>query len=139
LHQGASSGALGLLLRKHKRRAKKIWIWQKRGLLRLNNEFMEVIMENHITTGSVLDDLGFSESEAENLKIRASLMRAIEKYINEKKLTQAEAAKMMHVSQPRISDLKRGKIERFTIDMLVNMLACTHASISLIVNDQIAA
>jgi len=100
---------------------------------------MEVIMENHITTGSVLDDLGFSESEAENLKIRASLMRAIEKYINEKKLTQAEAAKMMHVSQPRISDLKRGKIERFTIDMLVNMLACTHASISLIVNDQIAA
>jgi len=46
---------------------------------------------------------------------------------------------MMHVSQPRISDLKRGKIEKFTIDMLVNMLATTHATISLIVNDQVAA
>ena len=96
-------------------------------------------MKNHITTGSILDDLGFNESEAENLKIRASLMRAIEKYITAKALTQAEAAKLMRVSQPRISDLKCGKIERFTIDMLVNMLACTHASISLIVNDHMAA
>jgi predicted XRE-type DNA-binding protein len=45
----------------------------------------------------------------------------------------------MNVSQPRISDLIRGKINLFTIDMLVNMLARTHASISLIVNDEIAA
>lgn len=96
-------------------------------------------MENHVTNGSVFDDLGFSESEAENLKIRAALMRAIEKYINEKKLTQRNAALLMRVSQPRISDLMRGKIEKFTIDMLVNMLACTHASISLVINDQIAA
>lgn len=45
----------------------------------------------------------------------------------------------MQVSQPRISDLIRGKIHLFTIDMLVNMLACTHASISLVVNEQVAA
>ena len=96
-------------------------------------------MNDHITTGSILDDLGFSESESENLKIRASLMRAIEKYIAGKKLTQAQAAKLMNVSQPRISDLIRGKIHLFTIDMLVNMLACTHATITLVVNDQIAA
>lgn len=94
---------------------------------------------NHITTGSIFDDLGFNEYESGNLKIRAALMRVIEKYISEHELTQAQAAKLMQVSQPRISDLKRGKIERFTIDMLVNMLACTHASISLIVNDQLAA
>lgn len=94
---------------------------------------------NHITTSSVFDDLGFSESESENLKIRAALMRAIEKYISDKKLTQSQAAKLMQVSQPRISDLIRGKIHLFTIDMLVNMLACTHASISLVVNEQIAA
>jgi predicted XRE-type DNA-binding protein len=101
---------------------------------------MEDIMTNHITTGeSIFDDLGFDESEAENLKIRAGLMRSIEKYITEKKLTQSQAAKLMRVTQPRISDLTRGKIDRFTIDMLVNMLACTHASISLVVNDQIAA
>jgi len=96
-------------------------------------------MKNHITNGSVFDDLGFLEPEAENLKIRAALMRAIEKYITEKNLTQNDAAILMRVSQPRISDLMRGKIEKFTIDMLVNMLACTHASISLVVNDQIAA
>ena len=94
----------------------------------------------HTTTGSVFDDLGFSESESANLKIRAALMRVIEKYIADKKLTQSQAAKLMQVSQPRISDLIRGKIHLFTIDMLVNMLACTHASISLVVNDeQIAA
>lgn len=96
-------------------------------------------MNNHITTGSVFDDLGFSESESENLKIRASLMRAIEKYIADKKLTQVQAAKLMNVSQPRISDLIRSKIHLFTIDMLVNMLACTHATISLVVNEQVAA
>ncbi|QDQ41180.1 XRE family transcriptional regulator (plasmid) [Legionella geestiana] len=97
------------------------------------------MMENHVTTGSVFDDLGFTEAEAENLKIRASLMRAIEKYIDDRKLTQKAAAQLMRVTQPRISDLKRGKIELFTIDMLVNMLACTHASIALVVNDRIAA
>jgi predicted XRE-type DNA-binding protein len=96
-------------------------------------------MANHITKGSIVDDLEFSESEAENLKIRAALMRFIEKYIVEKKLTQAQAAKLMNVSQPRISDLICGKIHLFTIDMLVNMLACTHASISLVVNEQVAA
>lgn len=95
-------------------------------------------MINHITTGNIFDDLGFNEAESENLKIRASLMRSIEKYINEKKLTQAQAAKLMRVTQPRISDLIRGKIDKFTIDMLVNMLACTHVSISLVVNDQAA-
>lgn len=96
-------------------------------------------MTDHITTGSIFDDLGFNEAEAENLKIRASLMRAIEKYIADNKLTQVQAAKLMNVSQPRISDLIRGKISLFTIDMLVNMLARTHASISLVVNDKIAA
>ena len=55
------------------------------------------------------------------------------------KITQEQAAKLMKVTQPRISDLLRGKIHLFTIDMLVNMLACTHASISLVINEQIAA
>lgn len=100
---------------------------------------MEKNMSNHITTGSIFDDLEFNEAESENLKIRASLMRAIENYIAENKLTQAQAAKLMGVTQPRISDLCRGKISLFTIDMLVNMLARTHASISLVINDKIAA
>jgi len=96
-------------------------------------------MNKHITTGSILDDLGFSESETENLKIRASLMRAIEKYIDDHDLTQVEAAELMEVSQPRISDLTRGKIDKFTIDMLVNMLAKTHVEISLVIDDRLSA
>jgi len=96
-------------------------------------------MSNRITTGSIFDDLGFSETESENLKIRAGLMRAIEKYIEDNKLTQASAAKLMGVYQPRISDLLQGKIDKFTIDMLVNMLAKAHVSVSLVVDDRIAA
>ncbi|MDP3560730.1 MAG: helix-turn-helix transcriptional regulator [Legionellaceae bacterium] len=96
-------------------------------------------MNNHVTKGSVFNDLGFNEAEAENLKIRAALMRVIEKYIEDNKLTQATAAKLMGVYQPRISDLLQGKIDKFTIDMLVNMLAKAHVSVSLVVDDRIAA
>ena len=96
-------------------------------------------MIEHITTGSIFDDLGFDDAEAENLKIRAALMRAIEKYISEHKLTQAKAARLMGVSQPRVSDLITGKIDKFTIDMLVNMLARAHVSIALVIDDKLAA
>ena len=96
-------------------------------------------MTTHITKGSIFDDLGFDEAESENLKIRASLMRVIEKYIQDHKLTQQAAAKLMGVYQPRISDLLQGKIDKFTIDMLVNMLSKAHVSISLVVDDRLAA
>jgi len=96
-------------------------------------------MIDHITTGSIFDDLGFDEAESENLKIRAALMRVIEKYINDNKLTQEAAAKLMAVYQPRVSDLLHGKIEKFTIDMLVNMLSRLHVSVSLVVDDRLAA
>jgi predicted XRE-type DNA-binding protein len=96
-------------------------------------------VSTHITTSSALDDFGFTEAEAENLKIRAALMNAIEKYIEDKKLTQSEAAKLMGVYQPRINDLLQGKIDKFTIDMLVNMLAKVHVSISLVINGEVVA
>jgi len=72
---------------------------------------------------NVFDALEADPAVAENLKIRAQLMNALTRYIEKQKLTQAEAAELFEVNQPRISDLVRGKIERFTIDMLVNMLA----------------
>ena len=50
-------------------------------------------------------------------------MIMVERFIKEKGLTQKEAAGLLDVSQPRISDLMRGKIDRFTIDVLVNMLS----------------
>ena len=78
-----------------------------------------------ITKGSdnVFRDLGFSPVEAEHLRVRAELMIALEKLIGRRKLTQAQAAKLMGVTQPRVSDLVRGRLHRFSIDALVEMLA----------------
>lgn len=73
--------------------------------------------------GNVFADLGFSGEEAENLKIRSTLMIQIRKVMEARELKQVEAAELFGVSQPRISDLVRGKIDEFTIDSLVNMLA----------------
>src|SRR6516225_11526534 len=72
--------------------------------------------------GDVVTDLGFSPAEARNLRIRSELMTALRKFIEKEGLTQAEAAKRLKVSQPRISDLTRGKISRFSLDTLVNMV-----------------
>lgn len=96
-------------------------------------------MKPHTTKGSVFDDLGFDAAEASNLKIRAALMLAIEQELVKQKLTQAKAAKLLGVAQPRMSDLKRGKIQLFTIDILVNMLAKLGKPVSLIIDDRLAA
>jgi predicted XRE-type DNA-binding protein len=71
----------------------------------------------------VFADLGFSPAEAENLRIRSAMMRPPIDFVRKNKLTQARAAKMLGGSQPRISDLMRGKIDRFSIDNLVILLA----------------
>jgi len=71
----------------------------------------------------VFSNLGFSPAEAENLRIRAAMMRGLVSFIRTSKLTQAKAAKLFGVSQPRVSDLIRGKISLFSIDSLVNLLA----------------
>jgi predicted XRE-type DNA-binding protein len=76
-------------------------------------------------SGNVFVDCGFPPAKAENLRIRAKLMMALTGYIQERKITQARAARTMGVSQPRISDLVRGKIGLFTIDTLVNMVTAS--------------
>jgi predicted XRE-type DNA-binding protein len=70
----------------------------------------------------VFADLGFKPAEAENLKIRAAMMRRLLALIRKRELTQIEAAKLLGVTQPRISDLMRGKIHLFSIDSLVSLL-----------------
>lgn len=75
------------------------------------------------SSGNVFLDLGFSPEEAEHLKLRAQLMGAVRDVIRRRKLTQAQAAVLFGVTQPRISDLVRGKIDLFSMDMLVTMLA----------------
>lgn len=86
------------------------------------------------SSGNVFKDIGFEREEAENLRVRAELMSEIEKYIRRKGMTQTEAAKKLGVTQPRISDLMRGKIDVFSVDSLVTMLG----QIGLIVRFRIA-
>ena len=73
-------------------------------------------------SGDVFIDLGFSPAESCNLRLRSQMMTALRKSIEKEGWTQADAAKRLQVSQPRISDLTRGKISRFSLDTLVNML-----------------
>jgi predicted XRE-type DNA-binding protein len=77
------------------------------------------------SSGNVFEDLGFDAWEAENLKLRAKLMRELEKLIRDSGLTQSDAAKLLGIQQSRVSDLVRGKIDRFSIDTLVTLLAKT--------------
>jgi len=73
-------------------------------------------------SGDVFADLGFSPAESRNLHIRSQMMTALRKFIQKEGFTQADAAMRLRVSQPRISDLARGKISRFSLDTLVNIL-----------------
>jgi len=82
---------------------------------------------------NVFRDLGFGEEEAENLKIRADLMIELTSLIEAQGLTQEAAAKLLGVTQPRISDLMRGKIDHFSVDSLIEMLGHAGASVSVVV------
>ena len=85
------------------------------------------------STGNVFQDLGFAPDDAENLKLRADLMIELSKLIKARRLTQAKAAKVFGVSQPRVSDLVRGIIDRFSVDTLVAMLGHAGAHVELVV------
>ncbi len=75
------------------------------------------------SSGNVFRDLGFSPDEAEYLKVRAELMVNLQKVITARGLKQVEAAELLGVTQPRVSDLMRGRIDLFSIDTLIDMLA----------------
>lgn len=75
------------------------------------------------TFASVWDAIVDDPSEVESIKIKSKIMMTIEQHIKEQGMTQQQAAEKMGVKQPRVSDLVRGKMDRFTIDMLVNMLS----------------
>jgi predicted XRE-type DNA-binding protein len=71
------------------------------------------------SSGNVFIDLGFSPDEAAILQMRADLMADLRKFIKAKRFTQAKAAEILGVSQSRVSDLIRGKWERFSLEMLI--------------------
>jgi predicted XRE-type DNA-binding protein len=72
---------------------------------------------------SVWDAIEDTPEEAENMKLRSSLMLALKNHLLHNNISQTEAAKLFGVTQPRISDLMRGKINLFSLDALVNMAA----------------
>jgi predicted XRE-type DNA-binding protein len=87
---------------------------------------------------NVFDALGYGREEAANLRLRARLMAAFRRHVQERGLTQAEAAEIIGTSQPRISDLIGGKIDKFTIDFLVNALTSLGESVHLVLGGESA-
>jgi predicted XRE-type DNA-binding protein len=85
------------------------------------------------STGSVFRDVGFSKEESEHLLIRADLLIHVQKAIASRGLKQAEAAKVLQVTQPRVSDLPRGRIDLFSTDVLIHMLARLGIGVRLVV------
>ena len=73
-------------------------------------------------SGNVFRDIGFSSEEAQNLHLRSELMTRVEQFVKRSDVTQAEAARTLGITQPRLNDLLRGKIDKFSLDALVNML-----------------
>ena len=82
---------------------------------------------------NVFRDLGFPADEAEHLLVRSSLMTEIQTLIASRGLKQAEAAEILGVSQPRVSDLLRGRIDLFSSDTLIDMLACFGLKVRVVV------
>jgi predicted XRE-type DNA-binding protein len=85
------------------------------------------------STGNVFRDLGFSEQESEHLILRADLLIQIQKVVTARRLTQAQLAKLLHVTQPRVSDLLRGRLHLFSIETLIDMLGRLGVQVRLVV------
>ncbi len=84
---------------------------------------------------SVWDAIEDTPEAAENMKLRSSLMMALAAHITRAQLNQSQAAKLFGVTQPRVSDLMRGKINLFAIDALVNMAAAAGMHVEMRVLD----
>ena len=85
------------------------------------------------STGNLFRDLGFSKEESEHLLVRADLLIQVQKVIASRGLKQAEAAKVLHITQPRVSDLVRGRIDLFSTDALIDMLARLGVGVRLVI------
>jgi predicted XRE-type DNA-binding protein len=72
----------------------------------------------HITRGDIFGDLGFSPEQSLELTIKSDLHRSLLEHIRKSKMTQAELAKVLHVHQPDVSNLLRGKLNLFSITKL---------------------
>ena len=78
------------------------------------------------------DDIGFDLEEAEHLKIRADLMIQVQKQIEAAGYKQANAANILGITGPRVSNLLRGRIDLFSTDTLIDMLARLGVGVRLV-------
>ena len=83
------------------------------------------------TYASVWDALEDTAESAANMRMRAQLMIEVEQYVKKSGLSQTAVAKRLGVTQPRLNDLLRGKIDKFSLDALVNMLNTAGRRVSL--------
>jgi predicted XRE-type DNA-binding protein len=74
-------------------------------------------------SGNVFVDLGFDEAEAQVMALRVALMTRLREWLAAEGLTQVEAAKRLHVTQPRVSALRKGAWKDFSVDMLLTLAA----------------
>jgi predicted XRE-type DNA-binding protein len=80
-------------------------------------------MKTTNSSGNIFVDLGFDPAEAAVLQLRANLMGDLRLYIEKQKLTQAQVAKRLGIAQSRVSDLVRGKWDKFSLEMLITLEA----------------
>jgi predicted XRE-type DNA-binding protein len=80
---------------------------------------------------SVWDALEDTPTEAENMKLRSSLMIAITEAVSGWRVNQTEAARRLGVTQPRLNDLLRGRVSKFSLDALVTLAARSGLTVSL--------
>lgn len=83
-------------------------------------------------SANVFRDVGFSETEAEHLKLRAELMLRVQQTLRARGLKQAQAARLLGVRQPRISDLMRGRLHLFSMETLIDMLGRMDIRVKLV-------
>jgi predicted XRE-type DNA-binding protein len=86
---------------------------------------------------SVWDAIEDTAEQAENMKLRSALMIALERHINQAGLNQEQAATLLGVTQPRVSDLMRGKIQLFSLDMLVNMVTAAGMHVEMRISESV--
>jgi predicted XRE-type DNA-binding protein len=106
-----------------------ISIWQADD----SSSWQERIEMDHDRYASVWDAIEDDPAQAENLKLRSQLMIALTEHLSKAGWSQIKAAKQLGVTQPRISDLMRGKIDLFGLDSLVNMLSAAGLRVEMTV------
>jgi len=90
----------------------------------------------HESSGNVFKDIGFNDSEADSLFIRGCLMIEIEKIIKSNGWTQAQAADILGITQPRISEILSDRVDLFAIDTLVKYLSLLGKRVLVNVEDK---